>query len=179
LEHCEVYDTWGSLLLQKSNLRDLLAMELAQEKYLLSLHSKGLRAPQALMTNFDIVLEMGNLYGLEPDNYENPHRWTVFVRLPDGNYCVPFIKEVMFVLHPTYKPSVLIFTKEPYSLMRKGWGTFSVEARIRFVECLDIPTAIRIDHVLQLGGVGGCSTLYRIHKTGGRVAVEQLCTLSS
>eukprot|EP00026_Physarum_polycephalum_P001577 Phypoly_transcript_01579.p1 GENE.Phypoly_transcript_01579~~Phypoly_transcript_01579.p1 ORF type:complete len:1064 (+),score=124.40 Phypoly_transcript_01579:78-3269(+) len=177
VDHHEIYDIWGSLILGKSNSRETL--EDAQEKYLLSLHAKGLRAPLALASNFDIVVEIGNLYGLEPDNFETPHRWTVFVRMPDGNYCVPFIKQVTFLLHPTFRPSVLNFKREPFSLIRRGWGIFKVQARIRFVDCLGIPSPITIKHKLQLGGVGGYSTLYRIYKQGPQVIVEKLCTVSS
>ena len=103
MDHHEIYDLWGSLMLGKSDSREI--QEDAQEKYLLSLHSKvspsicrlfesdspfppflrlaiplpspptypcvqGLRAPLALASKFDIVLEIGNLYGLEPDNFE-------------------------------------------------------------------------------------------------------------
>jgi len=81
----------------------------------------------------DIVL-LGNEHQNIKDKGDGEHRWTVYIRGPDGrrgNSRDDFnIEKVRFQLYPTYEPSLIELTRPPFEVTRDGWGTFDVAAEV-------------------------------------------------
>jgi hypothetical protein len=83
------------------------------------------------------------------------HKWMVYVRSPKcydtkQETLRSFIRSVKFTLHPTYKPNdVVLITKPPFQVVRRGWGEFPVKAEISFKD-EDLNKPIELVHNLSL-----------------------------
>lgn len=97
---------------------------------------------------------------------DHTHRWTIFVRDPNGQDLSRFIKKVIFKLHDTYPNPSRSIEAPPFEVTETGWGEFEITIRIFF-----IPEAaeknIQLYHHLKLhpyvpgtvpGGIPGMPT---------------------
>ena len=61
------------------------------------------------------------------------HRWAMFITLDnDVELTQRYIKEVQYILHPTYKVNKITLNKAPFLLSRTAYGSFNVECHITF-----------------------------------------------
>jgi len=58
---------------------------------------------------------------------DNKHHWGLCL----GSSAEPFVKEVIWELHPTFRDPEVHCTSFPFSIKRKGWGTFHVKVTIK------------------------------------------------
>jgi len=77
----------------------------------------------------------------------NGHEWTVFVKFPLDVSPHRYVQKVRFELHPTFKPSVIEMTKQPFEIKRIGWGYFTIPITIYWQEWLKMPPTT-INHTL-------------------------------
>ena len=56
------------------------------------------------------------------DQTKNLHKWGLEL----GPNAEDVVQEVVYSLHPTFKPSVIKATEAPFAIERTGWGTFPV-----------------------------------------------------
>lgn len=75
-----------------------------------------------------LTLYIGNRHHeIEPHTGSaNKHEWTFFVRPSRTD----IVEEVHIHLHPTFRPSRIICTRQPYEVRRLGWGYFTIVASI-------------------------------------------------
>ncbi|KAJ2381791.1 NuA4 histone H4 acetyltransferase complex and the SWR1 complex subunit [Coemansia sp. RSA 2559] len=63
---------------------------------------------------------------------EHTHKWTVFLRGPNGQDISYFIHKVEFKLHETFVNNNRPFKTPPYEITETGWGEFEVITKIYF-----------------------------------------------
>ena len=85
---------------------------------------------------------VGNTHRLLPEASQNMHRWSCYVhpyipyKFRAGTFPHPsrmmslWIREVTFMLHPTFSPASVTVTRPPYKVERQGWGVFRIDIRI-------------------------------------------------
>lgn len=66
------------------------------------------------------------------DNKSVPYEWTVYARGIDNEDITPFVKQVTFVLHPTFFPREVTVREPPFQLRRRGWGVFDMGVLVTF-----------------------------------------------
>eukprot|EP01083_Nonionella_stella_P073385 198374_1 len=77
-------------------------------------------------------LFIGNLHE-KVNSSRNKHHWTMFISTSNTELKPPKrINKVTYYLHPTFHPSKCTKKKSPFELARRGWGTFTVDAKIVF-----------------------------------------------
>merc|ERR1719498_705384 len=65
-----------------------------------------------------------------PSNNDRYYTWKMFVKSASGEDLGKLIKQVEYVLHPTFTNPKVVVTKAPFYLRRRGWGTFPVGVNI-------------------------------------------------
>lgn len=76
------------------------------------------------------------------------HRWTLFVRGPNGediSYCV---SKVVFYLHESFAQAVRTVSEPPFEVTENGWGEFDTRIRIYFRDSSE--ESLEILHPLKL-----------------------------
>ncbi|KAJ1812662.1 NuA4 histone H4 acetyltransferase complex and the SWR1 complex subunit [Coemansia sp. RSA 2599] len=63
---------------------------------------------------------------------DHTHKWTVFLRGPNGQDISPFIHKVEFKLHETFVNNNRAFKSAPYEVTETGWGEFEIITKIYF-----------------------------------------------
>jgi NAD-dependent SIR2 family protein deacetylase len=83
-----------------------------------------------------VTLEVGNTHEAVPMDKGNAHRWTMFVKLPEGrddaSDLAELVDHVTYDLHPTFSPAQVRVTQAPFSVTRTGWGTFNVGVTVQW-----------------------------------------------
>lgn len=69
--------------------------------------------------------------GKKADEYHS-HRWTCFVRGPDGEDLSHCVSAVEFALHPSFEEPLRRLTEPPYEVTETGWGEFDIGVKIEF-----------------------------------------------
>lgn len=107
---------------------------------------------------------VGNLYEEEQGGRggrtgRNSNKWTMYVALQGAanQHAASLIEKVVYVLHPTFQPSVVTAYGPHFSLRRYGWGTFTVGCEIHWQNKLQMPPT-RVDHNLAFEFHGGRTT---------------------
>jgi len=94
------------------NLEMLIKMREEEEKY---------TVPEVIIGNTYHLLETVN----------NPHKWKIFVTSLDPDQSLSsFVDSVTFQLHPSYTPSTVTITVEPFEVERTGWGIIKIDITI-------------------------------------------------
>jgi transcription initiation factor IIF auxiliary subunit len=84
-----------------------------------------------------------------PADSRATHRWTCFVRSPDGSCLSPFLKSVVFVLHNSFTNHRRVVTQPPYCVTEVGWGEFEIQIELHYKdEAEEQPT--HLNHFLRL-----------------------------
>lgn len=76
------------------------------------------------------------------------HRWTLYVRGPNGEDISYFVSKVVFFLHESFAQSVRSVTNPPFEVTESGWGEFDARIRIFFKDARENP--VEITHPLKL-----------------------------
>ncbi|KAJ2162728.1 NuA4 histone H4 acetyltransferase complex and the SWR1 complex subunit [Coemansia sp. RSA 552] len=63
---------------------------------------------------------------------DHTHKWTVFLRGPNGQDISYFIHKVEFKLHETFVNNNRAFKGPPYEVTETGWGEFEIITKIYF-----------------------------------------------
>ncbi|KAJ1824542.1 NuA4 histone H4 acetyltransferase complex and the SWR1 complex subunit [Coemansia sp. RSA 2671] len=63
---------------------------------------------------------------------DHTHKWTVFLRGPNGQDISYFIHKVEFKLHETFVNNTRAFKVPPYEVTETGWGEFEIITKIYF-----------------------------------------------
>ena len=71
--------------------------------------------------------------GKKADEYHS-HRWTVYVRGPDGEDLTHVLESVTFKLHPSFEESERTLGEPPFEVTETGWGEFDVGVTLTFKE---------------------------------------------
>lgn len=64
---------------------------------------------------------------------DHTHRWTIFLRDPNGEDLSKIIKKVIFKLHDTYHNPSRSIESPPFEVTETGWGEFEITLRVFFV----------------------------------------------
>jgi transcription initiation factor IIF auxiliary subunit len=77
------------------------------------------------------------------------HRWAIFLSIDnDASLTKRFIKEVKYVLHPTYKVNKYTLTEAPFLLSRVAYGSFNVEVTVVFQQWTK-QKPLKLNHMLE------------------------------
>ncbi|KAI7820098.1 yeats family-domain-containing protein [Kickxella alabastrina] len=84
-----------------------------------------------------VVISRPIVYGniaieLPTQKSNNTHKWTVFLRGPNGQDISSFIHKVEFKLHETFVNNNRAFKTAPYEVTETGWGEFEIITKIYF-----------------------------------------------
>ena len=71
--------------------------------------------------------------GKKADEYHS-HKWTVYVRGPDGEDLTHVLESVTFKLHPSFEESERTLGEPPFEVTETGWGEFDVGVTLTFRE---------------------------------------------
>eukprot|EP01059_Diplonema_ambulator_P031809 TRINITY_DN5966_c3_g1_i1.p1 TRINITY_DN5966_c3_g1~~TRINITY_DN5966_c3_g1_i1.p1 ORF type:complete len:698 (+),score=109.56 TRINITY_DN5966_c3_g1_i1:191-2095(+) len=93
---------------------------------------------------------------------EGDYEWTVYAQ-PEKD----FVKKVVFTLHETFSPNVIEVTSPPFSLTRRGWGSFDVNVEVHhktgqtntFTHHLTLDRRSEQTSVISVEGDGSMSVL--------------------
>jgi len=87
-----------------------------------------------------VQISVGNLHQAVPTQGQNSHKWTFFLLPHDGIVDLKkYIKDVTVHLHPTFNPSKIVLSEEPFMFSRVGWGVFALRVVVRYHEYLEKP----------------------------------------
>jgi len=103
----------------------------------------------------DVQIEVGNYHvKINPTYKDDPnvHKWTMAVRLPaslskQGFRTCDFVESVEYTLHPSFSPNK-INVSSPFTLERRGWGTFNVSVKVTLKPHLKGPI-VNLEHHLN------------------------------
>jgi len=76
------------------------------------------------------------------------HRWTVYVRGPEGEDLTPWLKKVMFKLHSSFDNPNRVILKPPFEVTEVGWGEFEIIVVLYFQDPTERP--LEMYHLLKL-----------------------------
>jgi len=62
-----------------------------------------------------------------------------------------YIEKVELFLHPSFSPSHIILTQEPFEITRLGWGMFNINGKVHFNKNLRL-TPLIFNHMLCFSG---------------------------
>lgn len=79
-----------------------------------------------LVKNKKKRIYLGNMAEKE---VSNNYKWVAFIREEDGSQD---IQRVVYYLHKTFSPSIIILDNPPWTVTRIGWGTFEIRAEVTF-----------------------------------------------
>lgn len=91
------------------------------------------------------------------------HKWTLFVRGPNGEDISCFIEKVVFNLHPSFAVPVREIREPPFEVSESGWGEFEAGIFLHFRDPEEPP--IDLIHVIKLYHVGSQSNLLNPKKS--------------
>lgn len=78
------------------------------------------------------------------------HRWTLFVRGPNGEDLTYFLSKVVFTLHPSFAQPVREIFQPPFEVTEKGWGEFEATIRLYFHDTGNGMKPMEITHPIRL-----------------------------
>ena len=67
--------------------------------------------------------------GKKADEYHT-HKWTCYLRGPNGEDLSVCIQKVVFQLHPSFTQPVRELVEPPFEVTERGWGEFEAQIRI-------------------------------------------------
>jgi YEATS domain-containing protein 4 len=70
-----------------------------------------------------------------PNNHT--HRWTIFVRSYQNEKLSNFVRKVQFKIHSDYQNPIRVVEEEPFELTETGWGEFSVQIKLYFIDPME------------------------------------------
>lgn len=111
---------------------------------------KSSKSPRLSNTTVCVPIVYGSIaffLGKKADEYHT-HRWTLYVRGPNGEDLSTGIAKVVFQLHPSFPQPIRELTAPPFEVTEKGWGEF--EATIRIVWRDPGEKATVLTHALKL-----------------------------
>ncbi|CAM9197564.1 unnamed protein product [Choristocarpus tenellus] len=76
------------------------------------------------------------------------HKWTLFVRGPNGEDLSYFVSKVVFTLHPSFAEATREVTTTPFEVTEMGWGEFEAKMTLHFKDPSERP--VDILHQLRL-----------------------------
>jgi|UniRef100_A0AC35F9I6 YEATS domain-containing protein 4 len=65
---------------------------------------------------------------------QHTHRWTVYVRSYNNEKLSNYVRKVQFKIHNDYKNPIQIVEQEPFELTETGWGEFTVQIKLYFID---------------------------------------------
>jgi YEATS domain-containing protein 4 len=84
---------------------------------------------------------------------DNSHRWVLYVRGLDNEDLSYYVKSVTFRLHESFAEPIRVLTVPPYEVSELGWGEFTVQITITFIDALQ-EQPVTLQHHLRLFGEG-------------------------
>ena len=153
--HCPICrDTISQLQHFKVNLliEQILLLNFPQQY-----KERQLEATQATKNKKKIII--GNTHERVTTRTSNQHKWRFYVQIIDdtlghgGKEVSPskFIEKLEVFLHPSFTPSHIVLTKEPFEITRLGWGMFNINGKIHFKSHLRL-TPLVFNHMLCFQG---------------------------
>ncbi|CAM9704590.1 unnamed protein product, partial [Ectocarpus sp. 12 AP-2014] len=76
------------------------------------------------------------------------HKWTLFVRGPNGEDISYFVSKVVFTLHPSFAEATREITSPPFEVTEMGWGEFEAKMTMHFKDPNEKP--VDVLHQLRL-----------------------------
>ncbi|CAM9475285.1 unnamed protein product [Ascophyllum nodosum] len=76
------------------------------------------------------------------------HKWTLFVRGPNGEDISYFVSKVVFTLHPSFAEATREIKSPPFEVTEMGWGEFEAKMTMHFKDPSERP--VDILHQLRL-----------------------------
>lgn len=95
-------------------------------------------APDALIVpeRFTKRIRIGNhAKVIPPESRSTPrikYQWLAFFNSVDNSSLRDYVKEVVFYLHPSYKPDVIVVKEEPFQLRQKAWAECPIRIQVHF-----------------------------------------------
>jgi len=125
------------------------------EKY--KRRSEEMEAQSIIMQEGRKKIVIGNTHEELEGHSRNNHKWKFFVMVLDADEslgAVPkvpssyYIEKVEVFLHPTFTPSKMVLTGEPFEIKRIGWGVFTLRGNIYFAPRFNLPP-MGFEHLLS------------------------------
>lgn len=100
---------------------------------------------------------IGNTHELLQVSSHNKHKWRFFCivlgmdeRLGENiqTSTADYVQKVEVFLHPTFTPSQIVLTQQPFEFARIGWGSFMLRGKVYFHEKFRLPP-LAFDHQLS------------------------------
>ena len=105
------------------------------------------------------------------------HKWTLFVRGPNGEDLSVFISKVAFSLHESFAEPVRIIEKPPFEVTELGWGEFAAKIRLFFKDPEEQP--IDIVHIIKLYPQNGQGQSSQSMQQGSQIELPKASQLSA
>jgi hypothetical protein len=119
-----------------------------------------------------IKISIGNLHQSIPSQGQNSHKWTFFLLPHDGVIDLKkYIRDVTVVLHPTFNPSRVVLSEEPFMFSRIGWGVFVLRIFVRYHAHLQKPND-EFTHALSFQS-NGSSTSYELEFDKSKIPADE------
>ena len=82
------------------------------------------------------------------DSDRHTHKWTLYIRGLNGEDISYYIRKVEFKLHESFENPIRTVAKFPFELSETGWGEFSIQMKLFFVDSVEKP--VTVTHNLTL-----------------------------
>ncbi|CAM9766042.1 unnamed protein product, partial [Chrysoparadoxa australica] len=92
---------------------------------------------------------------------QQTHKWSLYVRGPNGEDVSYFVSKVVFTLHPSFPQPVRELRQWPFEVSELGWGEFEAKITLHFKD----PTERAVDamHVIRLYPVATAANAAPVH----------------
>jgi len=80
---------------------------------------------------------------------EKTHKWTAYVRGPEGEDVSGWVEKVTFTLHPSFEQPVRELVAPPYEVTEEGWGEFDIGISVEF-KAVGREKGLQLRHTLRL-----------------------------
>lgn len=120
-------------------LTQVLASEKFAELYA-QREKEGMEERDQELNLLQVQISLGNLHQHVPSaSGGNSNKWTFFLMSREGEDLTKYIKCVVVYLHPTFHPSKITMTEEPFMFSRLGWGVFVLRVVVQYHAHLEKP----------------------------------------
>lgn len=115
--------------------------------------------------------------GKKADEYHS-HRWTTYVRHPEGKSLSQVVDHVIFQLHPSFPDPTRKVSQEPYEVSETGWGEFEIVATVHFAERLKLDP-VSVPYPLKLYPEGSDGSQQNTKRPVVKERYEEIVVMSA
>lgn len=135
-------------------------------------HFLGKKSGTATDTSASISNPTDNKQQQQQISSQATHKWTFYIRGPNGEDLSLIISKVAFILHPSFEVPIKEISSPPFEVSEYGWGEFDAGVRIFWHDPDEQPVDLK--HFLKLYHTDTASSTVNTKKTVVSEAYDEI-----